>query len=297
MERSGSRFSKQKIDIVLFHLKLARSSKQCHVRASEHLAKQLSSKQLSVLFLIPLISKQRATNWQLTCDLLDQTLRTLLNQVDANWQAVVACHDVPQNVLEDPRISFVRLSYDTATIHPQNDKAMKLVHAQLAAAKGWEFCMGLDADDLVHCHLVEFLNNKAAGDAWQINQGYQYDFPSKRIMEYDKLGEICGSSVIVSEKVSPTPISGDDLAVKSSFWWNCGHKNFREKLALDGIECQGIPFPCLMYTVNQQSDWQKIYRKRWLAEQAKRIVKFYIIGRKASRQMKFDFGIPEIERV
>lgn len=61
----------------------------------------------TVSFVIPLISKFVANDWELTSRLCLRTLRSLLNQSDPNWSAVVIGDEIPLFWPHDPRITFI----------------------------------------------------------------------------------------------------------------------------------------------------------------------------------------------
>ena len=62
-------------------------------------------------FGIPLIPASLAADWDLVQDLLGLTLASVLAQTDPDFRVVVAGHDLPSRLPDDPRVTFVRAGW------------------------------------------------------------------------------------------------------------------------------------------------------------------------------------------
>ncbi|WP_417524541.1 hypothetical protein [Marinovum sp.] len=128
----------------------------------------------AVVFLIPLVGRHHVGNWESTCARLGATLAGLQRQSDSRWQAVICGQDRPEDLPDDPRITFLPFT----TPVEGNDKWRKL--AQLCdhlpeLGIGAGYAMTFDADDLAHPGLVEEMMQRAAPGGYLAQTGYILD--------------------------------------------------------------------------------------------------------------------------
>lgn len=107
-------------------------------------------------FGIPLISRWSAGNWIVIETLIELTLSSVLSQTDQDFRVVIAGHDRPAAIPDDPRIAF--LQADWPAERPRSDNAdsgrKKHVINEFVLASGGGYLMFLDADDWVDTRLV-----------------------------------------------------------------------------------------------------------------------------------------------
>ena len=63
-------------------------------------------------FGIPLKSKKVSASWSRVTELLENTLRSIFNQVDPDFRVFVACHEIPDvSYREDSRLEFLPVDF------------------------------------------------------------------------------------------------------------------------------------------------------------------------------------------
>ncbi len=152
-------------------------------------------------FLIPLVGPDHVGDWQAVMGRLDTTLRSLIDQDDPNWRAVVCCQRRPA-LPDDPRITHLPFS-DSA---PGNDKWRKLAAlcdhlARCVPDPG--YVMSFDADDLLRQGTVAEMLTREAPGGYIVQSGYVLDAASGAMALADAPGlgaplrkpfwKLCGS--------------------------------------------------------------------------------------------------------
>lgn len=176
---------------------------------------------MTFTFGIPLISREGARNWHRVQSLLGLTLSSLLAQTDQDFQVVVAGHDCPRCVLQDPRISFLEAAWpaDAPDVNNHDGGRKKQAISDLVRQRGGGFLMFVDADDWVDVRLVEVARRQLGPGrvGAVIPRGYATDlrtlrsapFPCERL--YDRgFDTLCGTSTVLRlEPDSPDPLLRD----------------------------------------------------------------------------------------
>ena len=115
----------------------------------------------SVFFVIPLISRARAADWDQVINNLADTVGSLRAQTSPAWQALICCQDRPEGITFDDQVRFVEF---TTPAKPRDgkklnlDKAPKKDLATQRIAESYDgdgYLFMLDADDILHPELVE----------------------------------------------------------------------------------------------------------------------------------------------
>lgn len=132
-------------------------------------------------FMIPLMSKKTANNWDTVSTLFNRTLWSCYNQTDPDYRILVACHEIPILTHKyDDRVEFIQVSEEDAPIPTNQDEKMidKGYKTHTLAMRlrelGGGFAMLVDADDLVSCHLAEFVNSHKYSNGYYVKTGYVY---------------------------------------------------------------------------------------------------------------------------
>src|SRR5690606_30293405 len=130
---------------------------------------------MSVGIIIPLKAKIVADNWQLTCQLLENTLFSLKNQTSQSFKVVVVGHDIPELSEETAQlITFSQCSFELRRVNHSGeithytqidrilDKYRKIGQGLRILKKyNCQYYIVLDADDLLHKDLIKYvLQNK-----------------------------------------------------------------------------------------------------------------------------------------
>lgn len=253
---------------------------------------------ITIVFVIPLISKQRCSNWELRTQLLQGTLNSLDNQDSSNFRVIVGCNEIPDVTLKKhpDNLHFVPISYDPSR-KAGRDKLLKICNALLSVSSlDFRYCMELDADDRVHKNLVKFLEISPQSNAWIIDKGYQLNYKSMRIFPCNNLSNICGSTTILSREVAGIPQANNISEFTKCFWQHNYHSTAKSYLIKNGIEFKKVPFNSLQYVLShslykrENSIFESASDLKRIKLKFKKIIKFQVIGRKMSTPELSDFG-------
>tara|TARA_R110002124_G_scaffold117409_4_gene274475 strand:- start:713 stop:1579 length:867 start_codon:yes stop_codon:yes gene_type:complete len=161
-----------------------------------------------IAFIIALRHPESTNNYALILKLLDDTLRSLLNQTDDRFCVYIGCNETPDLVLEDERISFCTIDCPIPSNRKEVlfDKGVKrAISIQTANSEANpDFFFLLDADDLLDRTSVAKLNDleisKTSAGYW-LERGYLLDIYNQRIQEKCGFNRFCGSSLILNSNV------------------------------------------------------------------------------------------------
>lgn len=203
-------------------------------------------------FVTSLRAKALAKDWNHIVWLLEQSLKSIVNQTSRNWRAYVVCHDVPEMAeRSDPRIRWLttdiplpeRTFEDMTT-----DKAIKCTQGIEAALKdGARHVMLIDADDLVHRGLAATVADNAECAGWYFPLGYYYHYGSMRMRPQTNFHRFCGSSHIVrGDLISFAPDPALRGARMASIL-TVGHPHVREHFASAGISLSPLTYAGAVY--------------------------------------------------
>jgi hypothetical protein len=248
-----------------------------------------------IIFIIPFVSKQLCKDWQLATTLLQGTLDSIANQSDKRFKVIVGCHEIPEVVFKGDanKLSFLPMPYSPLehewSRKSQIDRMMKCCTALLNLQNAdFNYCMAVDADDRIHRDLVAFLHQEPEADGWIANKGYQVDYYSDRIMKYEKLSKICGSTFILSRNLVGVP-----QTYTSEEYGKCiysqGHQTMEDFFAKKGIELNSIPFYAVQYILNHNINDSMMWR-RGIKGQVKKILKFWVVGNRMTSENYEEFG-------
>lgn len=202
-----------------------------------------------LVFVIPLKSRYASKDWGLVNRQLQATVASLRNQVDSAWKAYIVCHDMPEDLPGDDRIIIHQVDFEEPdlTYEAKNaDKARKVVLGHMVARlDNPDYVMHLDADDLVHWGVVEFVNQAvASGDrpnGWTIDEGYEWFMGSPRILVREAFNTVCASCNIVRADLIEHPDSQFGYDPSSPFYaedlsrFYIGHRAKKEHYGLEPL--------------------------------------------------------------
>jgi hypothetical protein len=218
-----------------------------------------------VLFAIPLIAKSKCDNWGLALRLLNDTLRSVLNQSDGNFRILIAVNDdIRPNISDDPRIDVMILRESGGT-KPQSspdrqwmdsDRGYKH-HLMTKAGErlGAKYIMFLDADDLVRDDLVATIRDRSPTAGCILRQGFVENMETGKVLQFPNaqvetvtglaqhFDEFCGSSTILTYPAAPRLDWHLEIVGK-------GHQYVRDRLAELGAPAFDIMEPMAIYRLN-----------------------------------------------
>lgn len=158
-------------------------------------------------FGIPLLPRACARDWRLIEHLLGLTLRSVFAQTDQRFRVILAAHDRPRCLPDDPRVTVLQADWPVEAIRPDNLDRGRKTHAvnSHVLEHGGGLLMFLDADDWVDARLVETARAMIGADqaAGVIETGIVADFKTLRAAPlphpdiFDRaFHRICGSSAV-----------------------------------------------------------------------------------------------------
>ena len=128
----------------------------------------------NVVFAIPLISKERAHNWDQVCTNLSETIETLRRQTNPNWQAVICCQSEPDGIAFDDQVVFLPFTEPVdGKDNKQKRQAIARHCSKVMSCDAYFFV--LDADDYVHPDLVGYMVKTRSPSGYLIDRGYLFD--------------------------------------------------------------------------------------------------------------------------
>lgn len=208
--------------------------------------------QSKFFFGVPLRARATARNWERVVALFQMCLRSVLNQQDGDFTVLVACHDTPDiPEIADPRVRILTCEAPVPTDFNQQmvDKGRKnrMIRAAMRETGGG-YLMMLDADDFVSNKLVGFVHTDRNPNGYLIDNGYEYDFSTKRVRMAPRFNRVCGSSGIFHFAAEDLPANAEDASSLSDKFKN--HTHWAEVSASLGRPLRMLPFRGAMYTTN-----------------------------------------------
>jgi hypothetical protein len=213
-------------------------------------------------FIVPLAKRKDDESWALVCALLQRTLKSVLQQTDADFQVLVCGHDRPIiEEMHDSRIEFLSVDFPppaTAEAGPK-DKALKRRRMlRQIARRGGGYFMLLDADDLVRDDLVETARAIDDPYGYILEAGYMLDAQSGDLAHVpgvvpEPFWHHCGSCAIFY--VSPEDI-GDGFIYHFRL-----HAEFKRMSAEIGRPLHELHEPMAIYVLNTGQNHSDSWRK------------------------------------
>ncbi len=206
-------------------------------------------------FGIPVASKKVLRNWDHSTKLLNDTLRSILNQTDPDLKVLVACHEVPEvSAKDDRRLEFLPVEFPPPIYRDEGivDKHRKReVIAKRLRDLGGGYLMYVDSDDLVSNRMVDFVRSDQAPHGYILKTGYELDYARKKIRLAPRFHFRSGSCAIIKFEVEDLP---EVTFAQDSCRWrdliNQRHPTWPEYMEGQGCPLKPLPFRGAMYVWN-----------------------------------------------
>lgn len=263
-----------------------------------------------IAFIVPFRPKSESKNWGNDCALLQQTVRSLLNQAGDNFKVFVVYTDKPE-LQSDDRVEPVHFPYDFAGIESvpghekimhqfNNDKKMferrwdkgrKITYgSMIAKQKGFRYIMSVDADDLVSGKLATYITKRITESdvhGFYIDKGYLYrNGDSAMILVPEKMHLFNGSTHIIREDFVAIPDfetgSWTDFSLFTSHGWI--KNRLKEKY---GCILEPINFPAVIY-IAHSGNISKVNQLNF-KDKVKRFIKMLIRRKSITREVREEF--------
>lgn len=272
----------------------------------------------TITFIIPFVAKYSENQWRDRCAKLQQSLQSILNSSNSNFEVVIAGHDKPDFLLQSQeRVHFLSLDFPRPdpnrkdVIEARSDKLRKVAAAWNFAQANWDsdYVMKYDADDFISSKLVNWLATNEKCPGFRITRGWIWKETWKHwIKQEDRFDLSCGTSVIIASKNADLHIDvkTENELVYEGLSCNAGvsdkpndkfnrtilvsnnHANASTQFAAYGLKIGEIPFRTAIYRLGSKhslsGDMHRISSLRMLISTLSRM-------RFISKSIRNEFGM------
>ena len=252
-----------------------------------------------IAFLIALKSAKASNSWESVCRLFERTIRSVCQQTDSDFKAIVVCNEIPDIQFDHPSLHYIQVDFAPPSNYEgkQVDRAKKImVGLRYARQFSPTHVMFVDADDCISRRIAAFANQHPNADGWYVNSGYVYQEGSRWIY-YRKsdFQKWCGTCHIIRFDRCPIPDREDDYPKNLlEYYAGANHRNIKSILQQRGTLLSPLPFPGTVYIIghgdnNYQAGFGSIHNANRgnLLFKIKELLKF----RPVSRSLKEEFGL------
>ncbi|MEL6206596.1 MAG: glycosyltransferase family 2 protein [Pseudomonadota bacterium] len=216
------------------------------------LREELPSGESLVVFAIPLVSRARATDWDVVSANLARTIASLRAQTSDRWVAFVCGQDEPEGVEFDEQVGFVPYR-GRAKFYDKGDKRVALIGHTLRRLAGRDgYYAQWDADDLLHPGAVAHVLGDNNGRGYLVETGIMADLSAGRFAwlapptperETRVFWRVCGSCSFVRFDFRTQPRHWKKLLSRLS-----SHLRISAWMERFGLPLDPFPFPAAIYT-------------------------------------------------
>jgi hypothetical protein len=134
------------------------------------------------------------------------------------------------------------------------DKVLKISRgAEWAIARGSNYVMFVDADDLVSRRLSEFVATHPHENGWYFYTGYAHRYGERWVRKHVPHHLICGTGVIVSTSLLRFAASDFCRGHIANTLAEAGMENYLTHLDVQGAPIRPLPFPGAIYVLHDDS--------------------------------------------
>lgn len=232
------------------------------------------------VFSIPVIAKNRAKNYDIVLNNLENTLISIKNSTDNDF-LIYVCSDEPINIPIMDDLNVINLLYSPSRTDSlaegSADKYLKRRHIASDIRRKMSrgeidfdqlervLIFGLDADDLVHKDLVSYSKKivENLNSDILIDSGYRYDVFSC-FLEPVNAGfyEVCGSCFIGRFSVNDLPLNAGDDQCAYSLIACVGHSLQGKNARAFGRTVETLNKKMVIYLINHSASLRIAKTKR-----------------------------------
>lgn len=252
---------------------------------------------------IPLKPKQISRDWEVTTQSLINTLSSIQNQVNKNFEVVVVGHEIPQQVMADfSNFKFVQVDFpipdrsapDFCHRHLLVDKGLKIVRGfQALEPNGIDYWFQLDSDDLIRDDFVEILQSIDGQSGAIIQGGYFVYSAIDRVLKTKEMVMYSGSTCVLAAKHVDVPkeLELNEEHMKCSPYGRYPHMtiaNFFKQEIKESYHV--ISEPVLGYVLGNGDNISDVRRNSWI-KKIRSSARPYLRGKKFKKGLKHRFGV------
>lgn len=264
-------------------------------------------------FIISLKPKSQSKNWERECDLLKQTLQSLLNQTSSNYKVFVIFSDDPQLQNLSDKVMFIKFPLhfysveeipESTILLPDfgNNKTLlerrwdntkkKVYGCKIAKEQGCTYIMAVDSDDLMSNKLVAYIDERISQKdipGFFIPKGFLIHYGKKRMIKINKgMENFNGSTHIIKSDFVSVPDVYTGKWIDCNLFTSHGWIRSRLKKQYD-IELEAIPFPAVVYVAHGGNISNVSHQK--FKQKLKHLIKLIIRGQFVNRHLREEFSI------
>lgn len=202
-----------------------------------------------MIFGIPLRCRDSAKDWGKVVEDFNATLRSVLNQTDADIKVIVACNDRPE-AFNDPRVEYIELpQYYKTPDDAMLDKGEKIMAIGIRVRElGGGPVMLVDADDFVSNRIAAHVKSRPDSVGIFAQYGYELDTAKQRLIPSPFFLRNCGTCAVIRYSVDDLPERMDQP--EEDFIIRAGHHRWLPKLRKRGSKTSNFPFPAAVHRLN-----------------------------------------------
>jgi hypothetical protein len=146
-----------------------------------------------IAFVTSFRARALAQDWDHHVLMLERAIRSMLAQAQGECRVVVACHEIPDTPLtHEPRVHFLPVDFPPPDRNNDDmcvDKVLKLsAGTRWAQAKGCEYVVFTDADDLVSNRIAAVVADHRGENGWYCPSVMFYTYGG-RFMRFGSIAE------------------------------------------------------------------------------------------------------------
>lgn len=206
-----------------------------------------------ITFVIPVRHYLNAKNWDQIKNNLSQTIGSIQNQTNDNWDCVIVANsgsDLPEL---PKKFEAIWVDFPPNPFYEKNKHELEKVHDYVRLDKGRriltgmkarpnsEYLMVVDDDDFLNSSLVGYVEKNRGENGWYIDKGYVWPEGKNLLYECYFFDQLCGTSLIIrNELYAPQKINIqlDDHVIKERLGSHLLVKGW-----LKGIGFSLVPIP------------------------------------------------------
>ena len=215
----------------------------------------------TLTFIVPVRHQDNARDWNLLKANLKQTVASISNQTNDDWEGIIVANDGADLPELPDRFAVERVNFPPNNMHELGSGSMEDVYDAFRADKGRRvlrgmlrarhsrFLMIVDDDDFVSARLAQYASEHPDAHGWKIDRGYLWDDGGNLLLGYDDFNHLCGTSLIVRSDAYglPEQFEGASLDwIKSMLG---SHVMVADILAERGTPLATLPFRGAVYRV------------------------------------------------
>jgi hypothetical protein len=223
-----------------------------------------------VTFIIPVRHQDNARDWSLLKANLTQTIASISNQMNDDWQGIIVANEGADLPDLPPRFSVERVTFPPNDMHElgksgskadvydafRADKGRRVLKGMLSARDS-RFFMIVDDDDFVSARIVQYVSENPDANGWTINRGYIWDDGGKLLLGYDDFDHLCGSSLIIRSDLYGLPERFENASLDWIKSMLGSHVRIADILAERGTPLEALPFRGAVYRVAHRGSHSK----------------------------------------